>query len=79
MRRLLVVLAAAGAVVTAAAPAFADTNGHNCEGVANSIATPDVVDQNQQGARTSDRAQSGGQATFVQMYNDPLANCGATP
>ena len=82
MKRLLVVFAAAGALVTTAvAPAFADAgpNNHNCEGAVNSGATPGFVSGGQQGSRTSERAQAGGQSAFVQAYNDQFANCGSTP
>lgn len=82
MKRYLVVLAATGAVVAAAAtPAFADAGDHNCEGFINSTYTPEVVNHGQEGYRTSTRATDdpGDQAIYVQEYNDPLANCGSTP
>jgi hypothetical protein len=82
MKRFLVVLATAGALVTAAAvPAFAEAgpNDHNCEGSVNSEFTPQVVNHGQEGDPTSTRATEGGQASYVQGYNEPLANCGSTP
>lgn len=77
MKRFLVVLAAAGALAAAvAAPAFADAvqNDHNCEGSANSGATPVFVYDGKQGLATSGRAQDGDQAGFVQDYNAKCVN-----
>lgn len=82
MKQSLAALAAASALVTVAAvPAFAQAGpeDHNCEGSINSKFTPQVVNHGQEGGRTSMRATDGGQANYVQGYNDPLANCGFTP
>ena len=74
MKRSLVVLAAAGAVVTAAAtPALADAppNGHNCLGSTVSGQTPGVVQGGAQGANASQFAQDpGGRADFVHNFVD---------
>ena len=69
MKRFLVVLAAAGAVMAAAAtPALANDNG--CVGSTVSSQTPGVVQDHLQGARASGQALSGpgGRADAVQGF-----------
>jgi hypothetical protein len=74
MKRLLVVFAAAGAVMTAAAtPALADAppNGNNCLGSTVSGQTPSVVRNGAQGDRASQFARDpGGRADFVHGFVD---------
>jgi hypothetical protein len=74
MKRLLVVLAAAGTVMaTAAMPALADAagNGDNCVGSTVSGQTPGVVQGGAQGANASQFAGvPGGRADFVQGFFD---------
>lgn len=69
MKRFLVVLAAAGAVMAAATPALAAENDNNCVGSKVSGVTPDVVQGGQQGANASRFAGvPGGRADFVQDF-----------
>jgi hypothetical protein len=73
MKRLLVVFAAAGAVVTAAAtPALADAppNDNNCLGSIVSHQTPDVVQGGDQGDNATYYAHQypGGRADFVHDF-----------
>ena len=85
MKRYLVVLALAGALVTAAAtPALADTapNDHNCEGAVVSSLTPGFVSNPNFPAGVTAEAHTpstdtpgGSRDDFVRSFNDMFVNC----
>jgi hypothetical protein len=89
MKRYLVVLAAAGALATAAAtPALADTapNEHNCEGAVVSSQTPGVVSDpsfpagvTAEAHKPSSDTPGGSRDDFVRSFNDMFVNVANCP